>query len=272
MPTTSLPPRDRGILDAAVQDRLHRLEQANLPVIVIAAEYPDGYSVARHRHRRAQLLHVPRGTVMVATDFGRWLVPAGHAIWLPAGVDHAVEMSGAVRMQSVYVAPERHAERLSGIRVTSMTALASSLIESALEAPDAAARRDLVEALLVDEIARLPERPLVLPMPRDAKLSALCRRFMAAPSPHLAIDDWAREAGMSRRSFTRQFQRETGFSLAAWRQQALVLSALPSLADGASVTQVAFDLGYESVAAFITMFRRVLGQTPRSFARQGRHA
>ncbi len=75
---------------------------------------------------------------------------------------------------------------------------------------------------------------------------------------------------MSRRSFTRQSPARDRFQPGSVASAALVLSALPRLADGASVTQVAFDLGYESVAAFITMFRRVLGQTPRSFSRDGR--
>jgi len=40
------------------------------------------------------------------------------------------------------------------------------------------------------------------------------------------------------------------------------------LAAGASVTEAAFDLGYDSPSAFVTMFRRALGTTPgRYFAR-----
>ena len=46
-----------------------------------------------------------------------------------------------------------------------------------------------------------------------------------------------------------------------------LLRALERLAAGASVTEVAFDLGYDSPSAFVTMFRRALGTTPgRYFA------
>jgi len=74
---------------------------------------------------------------------------------------------------------------------------------------------------------------------------------------------------MSRRSFTRAFQRETGVSLSVWRRQATLLAALPLLARGVSVTEVALDLGYESAPAFTTMFRRMLGVAPRTYLRQG---
>lgn len=72
---------------------------------------------------------------------------------------------------------------------------------------------------------------------------------------------------MSRRSFTRAFHRETGLSLSTWRQQACLFAALPRLADGEPITTVALDLGYESVAAFTTMFKRMLGESPRNWLR-----
>jgi AraC-like DNA-binding protein len=72
---------------------------------------------------------------------------------------------------------------------------------------------------------------------------------------------------MNRRSFTRLFRRETGMSFAEWRQQACICAALPRLAAGESVTAVALDLGYESPAAFATMFKRLAGIPPSRYRR-----
>jgi AraC-like DNA-binding protein len=91
--------------------------------------------------------------------------------------------------------------------------------------------------------------------------------FLANPTARLVIDDWAEQLNMSRRAFTRAFRSETGISLSTWRQQAALFTALPRLAGGESVTTVAFDLGYESVAAFTTMFKRMLGAAPRAYFR-----
>jgi AraC-like DNA-binding protein len=66
-------------------------------------------------------------------------------------------------------------------------------------------------------------------------------------------------------TFTRRFQRETGLSFVAWRQQASLFACLPRLADGVSVTEVAMLAGYDNVAAFTTMFRRRLGTAPRNY-------
>ena len=73
-----------------------------------------------------------------------------------------------------------------------------------------------------------------------------------------------------RRTFTRFFRQQTGISFVTWRQQASVFACLPRLAEGMPITEIALELGYESAAAFTTMFRRMLGTTPRSYIAGGR--
>ena len=55
-----------------------------------------------------------------------------------------------------------------------------------------------------------------------------------------------------------------------WRQQVRLLHALRRLAEGASVTTAALDVGYDSTSAFIAMFKRNLGTTPGGYFRGGR--
>ncbi|MDX8502355.1 helix-turn-helix transcriptional regulator [Mesorhizobium sp. VK4C] len=266
--------------DAAELGRLHEsrwqwLEQAIGPAVALPTEYPDGYHVPRHRHSRSQLLHALVGVVLVTTKHGRWMVPPDHAMWIPAGIEHSVEMLGDVSMRSVYVMPGAIPGLPEGLRVVGITELMHSLIVESEKLPQGGeleGRAALIMGLLLHEIPNLPERPLGLPFPSDPKLAALCRRFVAAPSPHATIDEWADAVGMSRRSFTRAFHRQTGLSLSTWRQQACLFAALPRLADGEPITRVALDLGYDSVPAFITMFKRMLGTSPRGYMRGAREA
>src|SRR6202012_4078794 len=97
-------------------------------------------------------------------------------------------------------------------------------------------------------------------------LARRCRRFLLRPTANDNIDDWARSLYLSRRTFTRLFRRETGLSFVAWRQQACILAARPKLSAGASVTHTAFELGYANPAAFTTLFKRILGASPREYA------
>jgi AraC-like DNA-binding protein/quercetin dioxygenase-like cupin family protein len=255
------------------EQRLAWLEEAGGDVLALPTEYPDGHRVKPHRHSRSQLLHALTGVVMVSTSEGRWMVPPDHAIWLPAGVEHAVEMLGDVAMRSIYVRPDALDGLPRDLRVVAVTSLMRSLIVEAVTLapnPQPGSRAAFVMGLLMHEIPNLPPRPLGLPFPAESRLAALCRSFVAAPSPHATIDGWARTLGMSRRTFTRSFHRETGLSLSTWRQQACLFAALPRLADGEPITSVALDLGYESVPAFTTMFKRMLGEAPRNYF-SGRH-
>ncbi|NTS33140.1 transcriptional regulator, AraC family [Phyllobacterium sp. YR620] len=247
--------------------RLQWLEQAEGDVFALATLYPSGHHIPDHHHIQAQLLHAISGVAMVTTKFGRWMVPPHHALWLPAGVEHAVDMLGDVSMHSIYVRPDAVAGLKDHLHVVGLTPLMDNLIREAVAvAPERQAeeRTMFVMGLLLHEIPNLEERPLGLPFPEDRRLAMLCRGFLKDPSPHTNIDNWADRLGMSRRTFTRMFRRETGLSLSTWRQQACLLAALPRLTEGEPVTSVALDLGY-SVPAFTTMFKRMLGAPPRHY-------
>lgn len=258
------------------RERRQWIETAKAKVVALSADCPAGHSVEPHRHSRSQLLYALSGVVMVSTGSGHWMVPPEHAIWLPAGVEHAVDMLGDVQLRSIYVRPDAITGLPEDLRVYAITDLMRSLIIEAIGFPreeqHPADRSTLIQELLLHEVLNLPQRPLALPLPANRRLAGICRRFLESPSPHATIDEWAKEAGMSRRSFTRAFRRETGLGLSMWRQQACLFAALPHLADGEPVTTVALDLGYESVAAFITMFKRMTGESPRAWLKRGQRS
>ncbi|MBF2950771.1 helix-turn-helix transcriptional regulator, partial [Pseudomonas aeruginosa] len=93
----------------------------------------------------------------------------------------------------------------------------------------------------------------------------LCEAFLVEPDIRASAERWAGLLHTSLRSFNRTFRRYTGLSFGAWKQRACVVQALARLAGGETVTAIALDCGYESPAAFSTMFRRVLGQPPSAF-------
>jgi AraC-like DNA-binding protein len=105
-------------------------------------------------------------------------------------------------------------------------------------------------------------------MPRSKRLAMLCRALLDEPGDRRTLAEWAHTVHASERTMARLFQSETGLSFAAWRQQARVLEAMGRLGSGAPVTQVALDLGYDSVSAFSAMFRRAAGTSPSAYRRR----
>ncbi|MCF4167236.1 helix-turn-helix transcriptional regulator [Zavarzinia compransoris] len=239
------------------------------PVLAVGNDYPAGYEITPHRHRRGQLLHAVEGVMLVTTDAGTLLVPPDRAVWIPPWLTHAMRSTGApLAVRNLFVEPGAIDGLPAESRVVRITPLMRALILEAVDLPleyEESGRPAAVMSLLLHELVALPVLPLGLPMPVSGPLADLCHRFAEAPDPHATIDDWCRRLNMSRRSFTRNFRAETGLSFAQWRQRACLFAALPRLGAGEAVTSVALDLGYESVAAFTTMFRRLLGEAPSRY-------
>ncbi len=248
------------------------VEEIDRPIVGVGNEYPPAFELDWHRHRRGQLLYAARGVVVVSTPHGAWVAPPERAIWTPGGCDHAVRMVGEVSTRSVLIEPGAHGSLGDANKVIQVSPLLRSLLEEACDVDpeyDVDGRDGKVMALLLEEIARAPTVPLAVPFPQTAEIARKCQAFLESPTPHDTIDLWSAELGMGRRAFTRAFRKETGLSFGAWRQQACILVALPRLARGEAVTTIAFDLGYESAAAFTTMFKRRIGVAPSHYRPAG---
>ncbi len=237
-------------------------------VVVLESDYPDGFTIPRHSHRRGQLLYGASGVVMATTPQGTWMMPPQRGMWIPPSVAHEVRMIGAVTMRSLYVEAAASEGMPATCQVVEMTTLMRTLLAEAIALPrlyDLQGREGAVMSLAMLEIRRLPALPLSLPMPAHTGLADLCRGFVLDPDPHVTIGRWSEALGLSRRSFTRLFRAQTGLSFVTWRQQACLMAALPRLAAGEAVTTIALDLGYDNPAAFSAMFRRLLGAPPRAY-------
>lgn len=102
-------------------------------------------------------------------------------------------------------------------------------------------------------------------MPKKPQLLKISLALANEPGNDKRMTDWATWAGISPRSLTRNFIRDTGFTFTEWRQRVRLLIALEMLASGKQVTEVSLDLGYDNVSAFITLFRRIFGTTPGNY-------
>ena len=100
---------------------------------------------------------------------------------------------------------------------------------------------------------------------RDTRLQAMCEALYAAPYLDQTLGDWSASLGLSEKTLTRVFSRETGFTFRAWRQRLRLLSALPLLEPRQRVPDVALACGYDSTSAFIAAFRKQTGLTPGDF-------
>lgn len=117
----------------------------------------------------------------------------------------------------------------------------------------------------LDELATMPQQKLSLPVSAHPKIRAMADALVSHPEDRSTFKVWAKRLALSERSLARLMLRETGLTFGRWRQQLHLIIALRELASGVSVQNVAANLGYESVNAFITMFRKTMGSTPAHY-------
>lgn len=242
-------------------------------VVTRQTTYPRGHRIKPHWHSRAQFLFAVAGTMRVRTPRHAWIVPPSRALWVPARTAHEIRMYGVVEMRTVYVSEAAGAGMPAACVVLDVTPLMRELVVRAMAVPAAYDEADddgLLMRLLVAEIRRLPRCALDLPLPESPDLTRLCERMLADLSTRRPCGFEAARLDTSARTLYRRFLRETGITLARWKQQARLLESIRRLAEGTPVTTVAMDLGYESPGAFSTMFRRALGIAPRAYLRPGR--
>lgn len=243
-------------------------QQVPRAVAAMPKDFAADFVIAPHSHERAQLIYATAGTMRVSTGEAMWMVPPQRAVWMPAGVVHGIEMLDRVTMRTLYLRDDVAAGMPPACRVLLVSPLLRELIVRATELPlryDERGPAGHVVALIVAELHDLQVLKLDLPMPTDRRLRSLCSALLAAPGDRRGLEAWASSVNASARTVARLFRRETGFSFAAWRQQARLLEAMGRLGSGQPVTRVAMDLGYDSVSAFSAMFRRAAGASPSDY-------
>lgn len=239
------------------------------PVFAIGGELvTEGFEQPRHEHRKAQLIMALRGLVTCEVAKGLWMVPPQCALWIPGGLEHSVRGVGEVALYILFVEPDAAAALPKECCTVAIAPLLRELIIGVSKLPplyDVAGPQGRLTRTMLDELSVAPVERLHLPLPNDPRLRRIADALTADPSDRATIGEWARRVAMSERTLFRLIHREIGMSFGRWRQQFHIMVALEQLARGEPVQAVAFDLGYESASAFITMFKKVLGEPPAKY-------
>jgi len=253
--------------------RIGYRKDPRLPVIGLSMNVKDATCAASHRHPRGQLIFASRGVMRVTSGNESWVVPPSQALWVPPDVEHEVNFPGEVCLRNIFIDPSavgRLPEKCSVLKITS---LLRELILKAAEIGDAYSPKSSgwrLAQVLLDELADAEPAPLHLPMARDERVKRVMEALMRNPGDGRGVSAWAKVACTSPRTLERLFAQESGMNFGAWRKQLRLLEAIDRLGNGASISRVAFDLGYGSLSAFIEMFRKSLGAPPgRYFKSRG---
>ena len=250
-----------------IRHGVHVCPRLSSPVTALAFELNHGHVIPEHVHAEDQLVYACRGVMTVRTSAGIWVVPAQRAVWIPARTPHSIVISGAVSMRTVYLRPGMvKLPRACG--VVNVAPLLEHLILH-LCTHERLNRRSRIHANLInvfiDQLETVAAVPLQLPTPTDARAARVARTLQHSPGHPYSLAAACKLAGASKRTIERLFQQETHLTLGKWRQQLRLMRSLELLAAGEKIAHAALEAGYSTPSAFIAMFKKALGTTPRRY-------
>lgn len=217
-----------------------------------------------HQHRKGQLVMALHGAVLCELEHAIYLVAPGHAVWIPGGQIHRNRITDNARICFLFIEPGVACMPDHSCTLAISPVVRELSLHLANQDPDYSEHSlsaRLVQVLL-ELLDKSPVEQMHLPISDDARLSVIVATWASQHGDRRTIEQWAQQLGMSARSLARLVVQETGLSFGRWRQQWQLMLAMHLLASGMAVQQVALELGYESVTAFITMFKKSLGQSP----------
>jgi len=246
---------------------LARIERHRDPVFAIAQDYRDGERIAPHTHAVCQLMHATSGVMVAMAESRVWTVTPGRALWIPARVEHSIRMRGAVKVRALYVRPGLFSTMGGEVTNVVVSSLANELILRLVDLDlneDKFRLRTLIPPILRTELASAPGKREGLRIPSSAAANAVAKSILANPEDRTTIEALARRYGIGAKTLARRFGVETGLTPDAWRRLARLDEAAARLRLGQSVSQVAFDLGFETVSGFCRAYHASFGETPGS--------
>ncbi len=238
------------------------------PVSTLVYDFVHGHVIPPHFHPEDQLVYATRGVMTVRTEDGTWVVPPRRAVWIPARTPHSIAMSGPVSMRTLYLRARMARKLPRNCCVVNVSPLLQELIVHSCQYPrmsrKAKMHAHLID-LILDQLESVQTIPLQLPTPVDSRAQRVAGILQKDGCDERSLAALCREAGASKRTIERIFERETNLSLGKWRQQLRLLRSLQLLAAGEKITSAALEAGYSTPSAFIAMFRKALGTTPRKY-------
>ena len=236
------------------------------PLVITKIEQWSPGGLVRHRHTRHELMYATSGVVHITTMKGEWILPPSRALWITAETEHALKVIKPAKTIVLYIDRAVSYPDCDHCMVVNVSPLIRELIIACTHSPqDNRSACNRLAQVLLDQLTTLDRIPVALPAQLDHRALKIAGILRQTPSCREPLAHLARHAGASTRTIERLWIRETGMTFGTWRQRLRLVTALEQLAWGNSITNTAFEAGYESVSAFVHAFKNMFGITPARY-------
>ncbi|MGI2226892.1 AraC family transcriptional regulator [Shewanella frigidimarina] len=255
------------MFDAIGWDEIKNFEYMKQSIIAKIEHARASHEIPLHTHPKGQLILALHGYVTCEVSAKMWMVPTHSAIWIPAHKVHSNRASDNAKLCHLFID-----SNMDGMPQNTCTLAISPLVKELmceLASRDQHYRANSKTARLAqvlhDQLIDMPIQHLDFVLSKNMVIQAMSQQLISQPHDRKTLPQWAEQFALTERTLARLIKKETGMTFGKWRTQLHIITSLQALSDKQSVQQVSELLGYESVSAFITMFKKVMKTSPMKY-------
>ncbi|PTN07909.1 AraC family transcriptional regulator [Mangrovibacterium marinum] len=232
-----------------------------------------------HSHDKHQLCYIEGGVAFLNTPDKSYFLPARHFLWIPAGIAHNIISRSSARMVYNFYFPaslfpeDHHVREREGIYP--VTNLLMEMIYYTADwqgevGPDQRSAYEFLMALknIVLDVANIP-LPIALPTTRNEDLRKVLKYIHHHINQPISLEQVAREFGYSSRTLSRLFHKNIDSSFLQYVKLARIIHSMEQLLQtNLSISDIAYNAGYNSLSAFSYTFQQIVHKSPAEFRKQ----
>lgn len=248
-------------------DEIENFEYMAQPIIAKKEHVYASHEIPLHTHPKGQLILALHGYVTCEVSAKMWMVPTHSAIWIPAHKVHSNRASDNAKLCHLFIDASKQ-----GMPTNTCTLAISPLVKELIcTLADSDQHYDLnsktarLAQVLFEQLTDMPIQPLDFILSKNMIIQTISQQLINQPNNRKTLPQWAEQFALTERTLARLIKKETGMTFGKWRMQLHIIMSLQALSDNQSVQQVSELLGYESVSAFITMFKKVMEKSPMKY-------
>ncbi|NCD70168.1 AraC family transcriptional regulator [Mucilaginibacter agri] len=227
-----------------------------------------------HQHKKAQLSYVEGGIAYVHFVGNTFVIPARHYIWIPPGVDHflQVRQSETAVVRNIYYPDDNKHIFYQHTGIYPVNNLLYEMIHYTENYDENVEPNSSDYAFLTAIKSILPNLspqnvPIVLPTTTNERLRPILRYLYDHVAQPLTLKSVSQKFNIAERSLSRLFQTVLSISFLQYLKQVRMVRAVElMLQTDQTLSQIAFETGYQSISAFSNTFYQLANMRPSEFA------
>lgn len=250
---------------------------AKLPNLLIIHQKFPGRELGRHIHKEHEVFIPLQGEIKVEFEQKRVTGSNGKMLYVPPNIEHSFSSSASGEGERVILLIEdrlwkRITDQSFDLKSIPMNSLIRELVFYLLLKPKSKHVKTFVNALvevIVEQLEHHGEIDFESIEHLEGKIKDI--RIKKAyqyivESGDTTSSELAKVSGLSTRNLNRLFLNEVGFSPKQFMIQLKIERAKRLLkTTDKTITDISFDVGYNSLSKFITAFQKATGELPSTF-------